>query len=81
METAALPRQTLRHDAVDVRASAKSIQDASKYAIVRLDALIAQNGEFSDLASEMRDVYAGFQKLGEDIGATSEFIGAALKAR
>lgn len=41
----------------------KSIQDGSKDANTKLNALIARNGEYIILGTEMRDVYAGFHQL------------------
>lgn len=81
METVASRQKAHQRDAVDVRASAKSIQDGSQDAITRLDAMIAQKGEYTDIAKEMRDVYTDFKNLAADLSAASEFVAAALKSR
>lgn len=81
METVGSHQQTHQRDAVDMRASVKSIKDESQDAIARLDVMIAQKGKYTDIATEMRDVYADFKNLAEDLSAASEFVAAALKAR
>lgn len=80
METTLPHQQTRRCEVVDVRATAKSVHDTSRKAITRLEGIIVQQGEYTAIATEMRDVCAAFEKLAGDLNATSEFVDAALKS-
>lgn len=81
METTASIRPAHQHDVFDLRASVRSIQESSKDAIARLDKLIAQQGAYTDIATGMREAFADFHKLAEDIRSTSDFVEAALQSR
>jgi hypothetical protein len=61
-------------DTESVVATASSIRRASSVAITQLDNIVALNGEHQQLAGAIREIYANFQKLADDLAQTSEAL-------